>query len=157
LEQRQVFVTPYRFRRILAGTVPVAELDLAIDQNASFTAGPLVWIGNGEGVDITGTTATVICRQSPTDAPLVTLTNVASSLGVITYLPAVPNFPYLPPWQRAEGAQPSLITLWPFTIEWTLLGVQAMAVPYCRWSYTLTWPDGTAIMILSGAVTLNQV
>jgi hypothetical protein len=137
--------------------VPVAEIDLAIDQNASFTIGPQVWIGGGQGVNITGSVPTATFRQLPTDAPLVTLTSTVSAFGVITYLPPVLDYPYLPPSLAETPDTPNLITLWPWTVQLTLAGVQALPYPACRWKFNMTWPDGTSIDVVHGNVTLESV
>ena len=138
--------------------MPAAEITLQIDQQASFTAGPMAWIGGGQGVNLVTTTPTVTVRQKPTDPPIVTLTNVANASGQILYLPPVPNFPYLPPSADNEDNDPTLITLYPFQVSFTAAGIALLEpILYCRWKLNIAWPDGTSIDLIHGPVVIAWV
>jgi hypothetical protein len=132
--------------------MPVQLLNLELDQAASFTAS-FAWISGGQGVDVTGTTATAVFRQLATDPPLVTVSTTPNANGSITYLPAIPNFPWVP----RPDAEPVLITLYPIQLQLTLAGVALIDVAYCQWKCTITWPSGTAIVIASGSVEVDSV
>jgi len=138
--------------------VPVAEITLQIDQQASFTAGPMAWIGGGQGVNLAGTTPTVTLRQQPSDTPIITLTSTPSANGVVTYLAPVPNFPYLPPSADNESNNPTLITLYPFQVQFTAVGIALLEpVLYCRWKLNIQWPDSTSIDLIHGPVMIAWV
>lgn len=135
--------------------MPVRQVDLAIDAGASFAAGPFLWIAGNAGVDLTGTTRTVLFRQLPTDPPLLQLSSSSVPL-----LPAVSGYQYLPTSIEAVPNPPDppvVITVYPFQLVLTLANVTAIAtVPYCAWSMTVGWPNGTSVVLMGGNVTVRS-
>lgn len=132
--------------------MPVKVINLQIDQAASFSA-TFAWIACGVGVNPAGTTALATFRQLPTDTPLVTVSTTPSANGSVSYLPMIPNFPWVP----APDLDPVLVTLYPIQVALTLAGVALINVAYCQWKTALTWPDGTCIVLVSGSVELPIV
>jgi hypothetical protein len=132
--------------------VPVKLLNLQIDQGTSFTA-TFAWIGGQQGVNPAGTTGVALFRQLPTDTPLVQVTTTPGANGGIVYLPAIPNFPWVP----YPDATPVLITIYPIQVQLTTAGVVLLDVSYCQWSCILTWPDGTAMATVTGSVEIDSV
>ena len=133
--------------------MPVKFCDLQIDQGASFTAS-WIWIGGGQGVNPAGTTALAIFRQVPTDTPLLSVSTTASANGsVITYLPAVTNYPYIAFGQPS----PILITVYPVQLFIALADVAALVYPIAKWKFAFTWPTGIVIDWLAGDVEVVNI
>lgn len=139
----------------VVGPVP-QYTPLTLAQGSSL-AGTWCWIVQCAGVDPASCVASAVFRQLPTDAPLLTVTSAASSLGQITYQAAIPNFPYLPPSLDEAGLAPVPITVYPFKLAITAAGMALLNVPYCQWSLDLTWPDSTVTQIMRGEVFVSSV
>lgn len=139
--------------------MPVRQIGLQIDAGGSFALGPLAWIWSNGGVDLRTTTASAHFRQLYSDEPLLMLSNTTSASGQIDYLEPVPDFPYLPPQVgQEEGAQPVAITLYPFSVTLTDVGVSSLVVvPYCRWSLSFAWPGGPTVVFCVGNVEMARV
>ena len=101
-----------------------------------------------------GSTASAVFRQSPTDLPLLTISTMPSPVGSIQYLPAVPNYPYLPP-DFDEDSSPIVLTLFPIAISITPLGAALLIYPFAFWEMDLTWPDTSAFPFVAGFVTVQ--
>jgi hypothetical protein len=140
----------------LVGPVPqFTQLNFATGSSFS---GTWAWIAGGVGVDPSSATPLVTFRQLPTDTPLATVTGSLTASGQVTYLAAVPNFPYLPASLDNEALAPVLITIYPFKLAMTVAGVGLVAaVPYCQWSFDMTWPDSTVTQIMTGEVFASSV
>lgn len=138
----------------LVGPVPQYEA-INVAHGASWAAS-WAWIDQGAGMDPSTATPSAVWRQEPNDAPLLSIGAGATSSGQITFLTPVTNFPYIPP--TVEAGQPAtLITLYPFELLIKPAGVAALTVPYCQWSFSFTWPDGSVTQILSGETFVSSV
>ena len=137
---------------------PAAELNLTVDQGASFYLGPLAWIFAGNSFNPASTTSSAVFRQVATDTPLVSVTTSPSSSGQIIYGAAIPNFSYFPPELAGEANQvPVLLTLYPISVSITAAGVAGLIYPFCKWKLNMVWPDATSVDMAHGAVQVNNI
>lgn len=132
--------------------MPIREVALQIDRNASFSAS-FCWIAGNAGVDPTGTTPLATFRQRDADTPLVSLTGSSSANGQVTYLAPIPNTPLF-----VDQLQTTiLVTIYPIVVFLTVAGTNLLPYPFCRWKLNLTWPDGTSLDIIHGDVEVQSV
>lgn len=134
--------------------MPVVEATLQLDQGTAPTWS-LCWVGGYQGVNLAGTTPTVVFRQVPTDAPLVTMTNVPNANGsVITYAAPLVNVPVWVPSIDAEVT----MTLYPVVFSMTVADMALLVFPFMRAKFNVLWPvSGISIDVVHWEVEVDSV
>jgi hypothetical protein len=134
-------------------TAPMSlrTVNLRLNTGASYECA-FAWIADSNGVDPSTSTPTATFRQTATDPPIFTLTNVSTANGIITFLSPITNFEWVPTGQT----EAVLVTLYPVQLSLTVAGVAALYA-FQRYSLIFDYPDGTAFPFLEGQVTVGGV
>lgn len=105
-------------------------------------------------MNLAGTTPTVVFRQVPTDAPLVTMTNVPNANGsVITYAAPLANVPVWVPSIDAEVT----MTLYPVVFSMTAADMALLVFPFMRAKFNVLWASGISIDVVHWEVEVDSV